>query len=548
MPVTPYLRQANFVSFEASNPTDPKPGTDLDAEFDAVKVALDNAQANAQLIQRDDGKLANESVHVDALDPAAFAALAAEVTAVAEGDLQAFVDEAEDAATAAAASATSAGTSATNATTQATAAGTSAAAAATSATNAGTSATSAADAAEVAGTESVNAANAAVAAEDWADYAQSWANAANGVEVSPGLYSARHWAQQAASSVTGAMAYMGLHSAAGGVFPSATQVGQYWKISAGGTMGGVVFDTNDSLIYNGSGFDKLDNTENVSSVAGRTGAVTLTNADISGLGSLALKNQAAWASDISGIPATFTPSGHQHNASDITAGTMATARLGSGSANSSSFLRGDQVYTNNLAGDLTLTAGTTETRSLNVGQGRTGDGIATLDLIGDATYTDFGARFVRNGTANGTTQVIHRGTGSLSLIAQDNAAIGFSTQNTQRAYINGAGLFVAGYGINVSGGLDFGSNVVTGTDLSSHISLHGSANYGFNVQAGTLAYHVGASGKHAFNVVGVEWFRIDAAGSYFKNANSTTMTRQPRTFVQSADPGAAAADGDLWFW
>lgn len=33
-----------------------------------------------------------------------------------------------------------------------------------------------------------------------------------------------------------------------------------------------------------------------------------------------------------------------------------------------------------------------------------------------------------------------------------------------------------------------------------------------------------------------------------KNANSTTMTVQPRIFVQSADPGAAAADGDLWIW
>jgi hypothetical protein len=36
--------------------------------------------------------------------------------------------------------------------------------------------------------------------------------------------------------------------------------------------------------------------------------------------------------------------GHAHSASDITSGTMATARLGSGTANSSTFLRGDQTY------------------------------------------------------------------------------------------------------------------------------------------------------------------------------------------------------------
>lgn len=33
-----------------------------------------------------------------------------------------------------------------------------------------------------------------------------------------------------------------------------------------------------------------------------------------------------------------------------------------------------------------------------------------------------------------------------------------------------------------------------------------------------------------------------------KNADSGTTVRQPRVFVQSGDPGAAAQDGDLWLW
>jgi hypothetical protein len=33
-----------------------------------------------------------------------------------------------------------------------------------------------------------------------------------------------------------------------------------------------------------------------------------------------------------------------------------------------------------------------------------------------------------------------------------------------------------------------------------------------------------------------------------KNANSATTTAQPRVFVQAADPGAKAADGDIWMW
>jgi hypothetical protein len=49
--------------------------------------------------------------------------------------------------------------------------------------------------------------------------------------------------------------------------------------------------------------------------------------------------------------ATFTQSGTM-NASAITAGTMATARLGSGTASSSTFLRGDQTYASLTTGKI----------------------------------------------------------------------------------------------------------------------------------------------------------------------------------------------------
>lgn len=63
---SPYERQANFTSYEQSSPTLPKRGTDLDAEFNAVRTMANALLSRVSEIQRDDGKLANQSVHPDA--------------------------------------------------------------------------------------------------------------------------------------------------------------------------------------------------------------------------------------------------------------------------------------------------------------------------------------------------------------------------------------------------------------------------------------------------------------------------------------------------
>ena len=64
---TPYNRQASFSNIQAQSPADPLPGATVDAELNAVKVTLDQILANIELIQRDDGALANESVGYDQL-------------------------------------------------------------------------------------------------------------------------------------------------------------------------------------------------------------------------------------------------------------------------------------------------------------------------------------------------------------------------------------------------------------------------------------------------------------------------------------------------
>ncbi|MFK4725587.1 microcystin-dependent protein [Bradyrhizobium niftali] len=62
MSSTRYDRQNSFALFSAENPKDQIPGNLLDAEFNAVKVALDDTQQNLAKIQDDDGALARGSV------------------------------------------------------------------------------------------------------------------------------------------------------------------------------------------------------------------------------------------------------------------------------------------------------------------------------------------------------------------------------------------------------------------------------------------------------------------------------------------------------
>jgi hypothetical protein len=65
----PYDRQTRFGAASSNNPADPVQGFDLDAEFDAVEIALDQTQARLAEIQRDDGALDNQVVTIESLHP-----------------------------------------------------------------------------------------------------------------------------------------------------------------------------------------------------------------------------------------------------------------------------------------------------------------------------------------------------------------------------------------------------------------------------------------------------------------------------------------------
>ena len=70
---TAFTRQYNFDDFQTSSPSTPLPGVQLDNELNAAKTNLDGLNANIAKIQRDDGLLANQSVHKNAFDTDALA-------------------------------------------------------------------------------------------------------------------------------------------------------------------------------------------------------------------------------------------------------------------------------------------------------------------------------------------------------------------------------------------------------------------------------------------------------------------------------------------
>lgn len=73
---------------------------------------------------------------------------------------------------------------------------------------------------------------------------------------------------------------------------------------------------------------------------------------------------------------------------------------------------------------------------LKVGAARTGNGHSYIDLIGDTTYSDYGARMIRYGGPNGVTRVEHNGTSPLDIVTNHAAPIYIRSNNNRRITIH----------------------------------------------------------------------------------------------------------------
>ena len=145
------------------------------------------------------------------------------------------------------------------------------------------------------------------------------------------------------------------------------------------------------------------------------------------------------------------------------------------------------------AGNLTLgTGASTQEAHLQIGQGRTGNGFSYIDLIGDATYTDYGFRIIRNnGGPNTTSAITHRGTGNLEIQATDSASILLRTNNvTALTLSNTQNATFAGHVFVEDGNKFFGANAIAASSEDGNYvasfgkSTSGSAKFAGNITVG----------------------------------------------------------------
>ena len=140
---------------------------------------------------------------------------------------------------------------------------------------------------------------------------------------------------QLPSSTIGGMNYVSTWDASANspAIPAAEtgNKGNYYTVSVNGSTsidGIAEWKVGDWIVSNGVVWDKIDNTESVTTVAGRTGAIVLVAADIGGLGALATANASAFVGNMTG-----TVTGNVTGSADNITGTLAVANGGTGLVN-----------------------------------------------------------------------------------------------------------------------------------------------------------------------------------------------------------------------
>jgi hypothetical protein len=197
------------------------------------------------------------------------------------------------------------------------------------------------------------------------------------------------------SLLTGTVTYKGTWSAATNTPtltnpPSAITNGNYYVVSAAGTQFSLVFNIGDWIISNGTAWEKVDNTDAVSSVFGRTGAVVGVSTDYSVVG---ITNTALGASNPSTVAATT-----------ITASSTIAATGAVTGSNLSGTNTGNQTIT--LTGGVTGSGTGSFAATVVTNANLTGVITSSGNATSIASQTGTGSTFVVSGSPTITTPVI----------------------------------------------------------------------------------------------------------------------------------------------
>ncbi len=281
--------------------------------------------------------------------------------------------------------------------------------------------------------------------------------------------------------------------------------GDVYRVSVAGTRnlgsGSITFDVSDYCIYNGSSWEKADTTDAVSSVAGKTGAVTLAESDITNL-----------TTDLAAKEPT------------ITAGTT------------SQYYRGDKSW-------VTLD--------------KTAVGLSNVDNTSDATKNSATATLsgkTISGASNTLSNIANSSlTNSTITIAGTSTALGGSITQDTITGLSSTGLVkrtAANTLTTATSGTDFapatsGSSILKGSGSGGFSSATAGTDYTSPTGAETLTNKTISGSSNTLSNIGIS--ALSATGT----ASSTTYLRGDGTWATPAGGGGGTTSplttkGDVW--
>jgi hypothetical protein len=197
--------------------------------------------------------------------------------------------------------------------------------------------------------------------------------------------------------------------------------------------------------------------------------------------------------------------------------------------------------------NLTIGHGSGAEYNIQIGQQRTGNGFAYVDLIGDATYTDYGFRMIRqNGGANTSSEILHRGTGNFNIQTLEAASLSFFTTSAARMSI------LAGGNVGVGTTNPAEKFVVSDSGAAGFEYIPSSGRW-YRFNRSTLAYGglYAEASEHTWSIGATEKMRLSASGFLGVNNNNPgyvlDVTGDSRILSGSLGVGVApnATDGRI---